>query len=258
MMFLCAGGCASVRLRFLQLRGLGKAVRQVFGRSKDESGDGISSFEASSAALAGAVGTGNIAGVAGAIALGGPGAVFWMWVSAILGMATKYAEIFLAVKYRDGRMGGWLRNSGEHLFPLFCLFGASAAMGVGALVQSSTLAEAVAESAGDGPLWLRPVLGISAAVITGMVVSGGAKGVGKLSALLMPLMGGLYVLGAVLAPKWKECRHMPKVLRHRQKGIEVSISPTRPRSSYASQNSRTWSLQQTSWRSDTLYSNCNR
>ncbi len=197
MMFLCAGGCASVRLRFLQLRGLGKAVRQVFGRSKEENGEGISSFEASSAALAGAVGTGNIAGVAGAIALGGPGAVFWMWVSAILGMATKYAEIFLAVKYRDGRMGGWLRNSGKHLFPLFCLFGASAAMGVGALVQSSTLAEAVAESAGDSPLWLRPVLGISAAVITGMVVSGGAKGVGKLSALLMPLMGGLYVLGAV-------------------------------------------------------------
>lgn len=198
-MFLWGGVRCTVMLRGVQFRKLGRALLVPFCREKNENSGALSSFEASSAALAGAIGTGNITGVAGAVAIGGAGAVFWMWVSAFLGMAVKYAEIFLAAKYREERPCAYLYRAGKRgrlLWGAFCLAGAAAAPISGALVQTSALSQAVVENTGIGG-WLPFFLGLGAAAVTAFAVSGGAKGVGKLSAVLMPVMGGLYLFGAL-------------------------------------------------------------
>jgi len=212
-MFLGAGAACTGFLRGIQFRRLPAALAAVFRKEGQKKG-GISSWEASASALAAAIGTGNITGVAGAIAIGGPGAIFWMWVSAFLGMATKYAEIALAVRYRDRGICGWLRAAGRHgetLRLLFGLFGAAAALGVGALVQSSALAQAVTEPMGRPGPAMGLMLGVGTAVITAVAVSSGAGGVAKVSAVLLPVMGGLYVLAAL----WVVLRNisaLPEVL----------------------------------------------
>ncbi|WP_420888103.1 alanine/glycine:cation symporter family protein [Candidatus Nitronereus thalassa] len=166
----------------------------------------ISSFQALMTALAATVGSGNIAGVATAIFLGGPGAVFWMWVTALFGMATKYAEAVLAVHFREvdelgQHVGGpmyYIQNGlGAHwrwLAMAFSLFGMLAAFGIGNTVQANTVASAV-ESSFDIPPW---VSGLVMASLTGMVIIGGIKRLGSVAARLVPVMAGFYIIGALM------------------------------------------------------------
>ncbi|MGE5704878.1 MAG: alanine/glycine:cation symporter family protein [Clostridia bacterium] len=195
----------SIRLKFLQFSQLPYALKLAFSKHQDKSSDGdISHFQSLMTALAATIGTGNIAGVATAVVSGGPGAVFWMWVTAIFGMATKYAEAILAVKYRTtGRHGemaggpmyyiekglGW-----KWLAVLFAIFGSIAAFGIGSSVQSNSVAESVKASFGVNP-W---ITGIVLTVITGLVILGGIKSIGKVSSYLVPFMALFYVLGGLI------------------------------------------------------------
>lgn len=148
----------SIKLGFIQFKKFGYAMKNTLGKifTKSDAGEGeITPFQAITTALAATVRTGNITGVTGAIAVGGPGAVFWMWVSAILGMATKYSEIALAVKYRErNKKGEWvggpmyyIKNGlGSHLqflAVLFCFLGAFAAIGTGCMTQINTIASSI-------------------------------------------------------------------------------------------------------------------
>ena len=194
------------RLRGLQIRGLFYSLKLAFFQRKaddKEAGD-ISHFQALMTALAATVGTGNIAGVATAIVAGGPGALFWMWITGIFGMATKYAEAVLAIKYREkdeaGMMSGgpmyyiskglgwkWLGN-------LFAIFAAIAAFGIGNMVQSNSVAESLNVSLGI-PHW---ATGIILAVFTAMVILGGIKSIGKVTQVLVPFMILIYFTGALI------------------------------------------------------------
>lgn len=211
-MLLLLGGTGvflSLRCGFPQLLQLGRILRETVGsllrgREHGEEG-GLSPFQALSTALAGTVGTGNVAGVTGAILLGGPGAVFWMWVAAFFGMATKYAEIALAVKYRtadpEGRpRGGPMytieRGLGPKYRPLavaFALAGGCAGFGIGNLAQSCEIAAAAQELFHAGPL----VVGLALSLFTAAVLFGGLRRIGRLTASLVPLMTGLYLLCAL-------------------------------------------------------------
>ena len=197
------------RLAFLQFRLLPYALKQAFvphKSSADHEGD-VSHFGALMTALSATIGTGNIAGVATAVALGGPGAVFWMWMTALAGMATKYAEGVLAVKYREtnsrGEMSGgpmYYIEKGmrqKWLAVLFALFAVLASFGIGSSVQSNSVADAVYHSFNIDPLWT----GIFLTVFTGVVVLGGVRWIATASSFIVPLMAVGYVVGglAVLA-----------------------------------------------------------
>ena len=207
--FLLAGLYMTLCARGVQFRRLGESLSTAwrgFFIKRPESGS--SPLEALSAALGGTVGTGNIAGVTLSIALGGPGVLFWMWVSAFIGMALKYAEVMLAVKYRvsdgkGGRLGGpmyYIVNGlGAKFRPLarlFALAGALAAFGMGCAVQSGEIRSALAGSAaalglelGDGfPL----ACGIVTALAAAAVLLGGAVRLGRVASLLVPGMGLAY------------------------------------------------------------------
>jgi AGCS family alanine or glycine:cation symporter len=196
----------TIRLRGLQIRGLFHSLRLAFSKSKeddDEAGD-ISHFQALMTALAATVGTGNIAGVATAIVAGGPGALFWMWITGLFGMATKYAEAVLAIKYREkdefGTMCGgpmYYISKGlgwKWLGTLFALFAAIAAFGIGNMVQSNSVAEAVNTSLGI-PHW---VTGILLATFTALVILGGIKSIAKVTQVLVPFMIFIYFTGALI------------------------------------------------------------
>src|SRR5699024_2131994 len=157
-------------------------------------------------ALAATIGTWNIAGVATAVATGGPGAVFWMWVTALFGMATKYAEAILAVKYRitnekgeisGGPMYYLERGLGwKWLAVLFALFGSVAAFGIGNVVQSHSVAGALTQMSGDAiPSW---ATGLTLAVLTGLVLLGGIRSIGRMTAFLVPFMALFYVAGGLI------------------------------------------------------------
>ncbi len=172
----------TIRLSFLQFSALPYALKLAFSRKQDKTSEGdISHFQSLMTALAATVGTGNIAGVATAVVLGGPGAVFWMWLSALFGMATKYAEAILAVKYRvkdpEGKMSGgpmYYIEKGlglRWLGIIFALFAAVAAFGIGNTVQSNSVAD-VLESNWNVAPWLT---GILLTVFTGLVILGGIK-----------------------------------------------------------------------------------
>ncbi|WP_079479278.1 alanine/glycine:cation symporter family protein [Halobacillus salinus] len=202
----------TLRLGFLQFKTLPYALRLAFVPKKDkkkkkEKGD-ISHYEALTTALAATIGTGNIAGVATAVFLGGPGAVFWMWITAVFGMATKYAEAVLAVKYRiegpNGEMSGgpmyylsrglktkWL---GKLLGVLFAIFGAVAAFGIGNMVQSNSVSD-VMETTFSVPTW---VTGLILTVCAGLVLLGGIKSIGKVTAFFVPIMAVFYIIGALI------------------------------------------------------------
>ncbi|MCG6974906.1 MAG: sodium:alanine symporter family protein [Acidiferrobacterales bacterium] len=194
-------------LHLMPLRKIGYAFSLLWkGRKQTgESGD-ITPFNALMTALSATVGTGNIAGVATAIALGGPGAVFWMWITALVGMATKYAEAVLAVKYREvdsrGRYQGgpmyYIKNGlGEKwrwLAFLFAAFGTLAAFGIGNTVQANSVAHAVSTNLGI-PSW---VTGVILAVLTALVLIGGVKRIASVAGKLVPFMAAAYVLGALV------------------------------------------------------------
>ncbi|MBN2644845.1 MAG: sodium:alanine symporter family protein [Desulfuromonadaceae bacterium] len=194
----------TVRLGGIQLRHLPRALRLVFSRCAEEAQGDISPFQALTTALAATIGTGNIAGVATAIYLGGPGAVFWMWVCALFGMATKYAEAVLAVHYRqhlpDGTMqGGPMRYLAQGLNApwlglLFAVMGSLAAFGIGSMVQSNSVAVALQETFQVPPLVTGLLLGLCSAV----VIIGGIRRIGRVTEKLVPIMALFYVGGAAI------------------------------------------------------------
>ena len=192
------------RLRCLQVSMLGHALHETFVRPKSNEQGDISHFQALMVALAATIGTGNIIGVATAISIGGPGALFWMWVTAALGMATKYAEGVLAVKYRvvdeNGEMAGgpmyYLeRGLGQKwLGVLFALFGSIAAFGIGNTVQANAVAGNLKETFNIDPL----ATGIALTLLTGVVILGGIKNIGRVSAVMVPVMAIIYVAGCLV------------------------------------------------------------
>ena len=194
------------RLGFLQFRTLPYALKLAFSPAKQDknSKGGITHYQALTTAMAATIGTGNIVGVATAVVLGGPGAIFWMWISALFGMATKYAEAILAVKYRvensKGEMSGgpmyYLERglNAKWLGVLFAIFGSVAAFGIGNMVQSNSVSDALARSFSI-PSW---ATGVILTVLAGLVILGGIKSIGKVTALFVPIMALIYVLGGAI------------------------------------------------------------
>ena len=213
---LGVGLLLSVRTNFLQIRKFPYAIKTTLGRifkRKDASDGTMTPFQAVCTALAGTVGTGNIAGVAGAIAIGGPGAVFWMWCSALLGMCTKFAEVTLAVHYRErSDAGEWvggpmyyikngLGKRWQFLAVLYSLFGVLTVFGTGNATQVNTITTAIDTAllefhivAEDILPTLNLVIGILCAMLVAMVLLGGIKRIGSVSEKLVPFMALFYVL----------------------------------------------------------------
>lgn len=214
------------RLVFVQVRHLGHAIACVLGRydQPEEKGD-VSHFKALSTALSATIGTGNIAGVATAIAAGGPGAVFWMWITALVGMATKFTSCTLAVKYRriheDGSasggpmyflsMGLGNKTLGAVLGGTFALFGMIASFGIGNMVQANSvvdglgylLPEALHDSGftlwqGFDISWMSLATGLLLSFLTGIVILGGIKRIANVASIIVPFMCSFYVIGSVL------------------------------------------------------------
>jgi len=192
----------TIRLRFIQ-RYIGKAIRLSFSLRKEGQGD-ISHYGALVTALAATIGTGNIVGVATAIAAGGPGAVFWMWITGVLGIATKYSEAVLAVKYRihtpDGFMAGgpmYVLERGMKLRPLaiaFAAFTAIAAFGIGNMVQANSISSLVFETFGVRA-W---ITGVVITALTAVVMIGGIRSIARVCELLVPFMAVFYIIGCLI------------------------------------------------------------
>ena len=206
----------SIRTRFLQVRKFGESMKCTIGRIlKRESAKAgaITPFQAVCTALAATVGTGNIAGVAGAIAIGGPGAVFWMWVSALLGMCTKFAEVTLAVHFRESNdkgdyVGGpmyYIKNGlGKKwmwLAYLYAFFGVCAVFGTGNATQVNTITAAVDTAlinygllAAGNTATFNLILGIVICLVVGLILIGGVKRIGRITEKLVPFMALLYII----------------------------------------------------------------
>ena len=203
LLLLGTGSWLTIRLRGIQFRYLYYALRLTFSKEKEGKGD-ISHFGSLMTALAATVGIGNIAGVSTAVALGGPGAIFWMWITGLVGMATKYSESFLAVKFR--RINDQGKISGGPMYYLeeglkikwlgicFAMFGAFAAFGIGNMVQANTTAIALGNSTGLNSF----TIGIFLATLTGLVIIGGIKRIAEVSSILVPFMVAIYFLGALI------------------------------------------------------------
>lgn len=211
----------SVRTDFIQFKKFKYAIKNTIGKifKKPEKVDkgAMTPFQAMTTALAGTLGTGNIAGVTGAIALGGPGAVFWMWVSSLFGMCTKYAEIVLAVKFRERNVNGdWvggpmyyikngLGKSWQWLASVFAVIGMLAALGMGNIAQGNTISSSVntaiqafypaaEKSAGSISL----IVGIISAAFVGLVILGGLTRIGSVSETLIPFVSIVYIVAALI------------------------------------------------------------
>ena len=232
-LLLVTGIWLSIRAGFPQLRRFGEMLQVTLGSAfakKKDRDDTISPFQAVSTALAGTVGTGNIAGVAGAVTLGGPGAVFWMWFSAFWGMATKYAEVVLAVRFRERNGAGEWRGGPMYtiqnglgpcfrpLAALFSMFGMLAAFGIGNLAQVNTLvgaATSVLEALIPGNFSdfpVRLVVGLLTATAVGLALLGGVQRIGAVAERLVPTMSVIYITGA-LAVIFSHAGTLPEVLR---------------------------------------------
>lgn len=205
LLLLGFGVYLTFALRFFQITRFPLILHRTFGKlfQKKDPSRGISPFQAVTTALAGTLGTGNIVGVATAIIGGGPGAIFWMWVSAFFGMATKYAEVFLAVKFRkydtNGKpFGGpmYYILDGMHsktLAVLFCLFCCLASFGIGSMVQANSVSGALL-STFRIPAWIS---GILLAFLAALVILGGIQRIGKISEKIVPLMALFYCVFVV-------------------------------------------------------------
>ena len=206
-----AGIWFSFRLKFIQVRGFGEGMRRTFGglfSKKGEAGkDGMSSFQALATAIAAQVGTGNIAGAATAIAVGGPGAIFWMWIAAFLGMATIYCEALMAQKYKqvgkDGTVTGgpvyYIRAAfpngfGKVLAAIFAVLIVFALGFMGNAVQSNSIAASFHTAFGIPQI----ATGVVVAVIAVFVFSGGMKRIAKVTETIVPIMAALYIVGALI------------------------------------------------------------
>ena len=203
----------SVRAGFIQFRHFGFVLKRTFGglfkgTQRDSEGHNISPFQAVSTALASTVGTGNIVGVATAITIGGPGAVFWMWVSALLGMMTKYSEIVLAVKYREvnedeqyvggpmyyikNGVGAKYKTLGTVVAAVFAIFAAFACFGIGNMTQGNSIASSMESTFGINT----SVTGIVLAIIVAVVILGGINSIAHVTELCVPVMALLYFVFA--------------------------------------------------------------
>ncbi len=195
------------KTRFFQLTKphlwLGRTLFSCFSRKRRKGGSGVTPFATMCTALAATVGTGNIAGVATAVTLGGPGAVFWMWVSGFFGMMTAFAENVLGVIYRERKKGGGFRggpmyylrdgvksNFLANAFAVFCVL---ASFGIGNMSQCSSISEGLSGAFGAAPV----AVAVCTAVVLGAVMAGGLKRVSSFAEMLVPLMAGLYIGGAL-------------------------------------------------------------
>ena len=199
------------KLGFIQVRGFGEGMRRTFGGLFSKKGnadkDGMSSFQALATAIAAQVGTGNIAGAATALAIGGPGAIFWMWIAAFLGMATIYAEAIMAQKYKtvgaDGQVTGgpvyYIRAAfkgtfGKVLAGIFAILITLALGFMGNAVQSNSIAASFHTAFGI-PQW---IMGLVVAVIAIFVFMGGMKRIAKVTETIVPFMAALYIIGSLI------------------------------------------------------------
>lgn len=192
----------TIRTGFIQTK-IGKGIKLSVTKDPDAEGE-VSQFGALTTALASTIGTGNIIGVGTAIALGGPGAVLWCWLTGVFGIATKYSESLIAVKYRvktkDGRMQGGAMYALERglnmkwLGLLFALFGAFASFGIGCATQVNAIATVCKENIGLPPV----VVGIVVAVLTALVIFGGIKSIARVCEKLVPFMAVFYVIGCII------------------------------------------------------------
>ncbi len=209
----------SFRTKFIQIRKFPYAMKVTFGRmfKKREASDGaLTPFQAVCTALAATVGTGNVAGVAGAIAIGGPGAVFWMWMSALLGMCTKFSEVTLAVHFREKNKDGdyvggpmyyiknGLKKHWHWLAYLFSAFGVLTVFGTGNATQVNTITTAIDSAlfnyniiSEDAAPTLNLVIGIVLAVLIGLILLGGVKRIGQVAEKLVPFMAVFYIILAI-------------------------------------------------------------
>jgi alanine or glycine:cation symporter, AGCS family len=203
-LLVAVGILLTIRLRGMQFRYLIYSLKLAFTRKDNNAAGDVSQFESLMTALAATIGIGSIAGVATAIMAGGFGAIFWMWIIALIGMVTKFAEAILAVKFRvvdkkGGMCGGPMYYIAQGLNmrwlgALFAFFGALSAFAGGNMTQSNSVAAALQELIHLPPLWT----GVILSLLTAIVLLGGIKSIGKLSAYLVPLMALMYVLGGVI------------------------------------------------------------
>lgn len=223
-LIMSAGLVLSIRNKFVQFRGLRHSGALISGKydKEDDAGE-LTHFQALTAALAATVGIGNIAGVATAIYFGGPGAIFWMWVSAVLGMAIKFSSCTLAVKYRVIDKNGSVRGGpmyfiekglGKKWKPLAIFFAvctALAALGAGNGVQSNTIAASIVDildkTGTDSEGTLRLIVGIVVTALAGLVIIGGIKRIGKVAEKLVPFMSIVYV-GSALVVLFMSAEHI--------------------------------------------------
>lgn len=199
----------SIRVGFIQVGKFGYMWKNTIGtlfdgRHKDKLVDGITPFQAVSTALASTVGTGNITGIATAITIGGPGAVFWMWISAFFGMVTKYSEILLALTFREKNAKGenvggpmyYIENGlgWKWLAVIFAIFATLASFGIGNMTQSNSIAQALEQS------FHIPTLasGIVVAIVVAVVILGGIKSIAKVNEKIVPFMAAFYIVCAVI------------------------------------------------------------
>ena len=206
ILILGTGIFLSLGLKGFTLTYIAVAFKQLFSKEEDSSSGEISSFQSLTTALSATVGTGNIAGVATAIFVGGPGAIFWMWVSAVFGMATKFAEAFLAIKYREKNehgetIGGpmyYIKNGLTSKFIVFAyLFAAAgmiAALGIGNGVQVNSVSQVINNEFGFSTF----SIGIVIAILVALVILGGIKSIGNITSKLVPVMSLVYILGGLL------------------------------------------------------------
>jgi len=218
----------SISTHFLQFRKFGYAMKNTVGKvfKKQKAGKGeVTPLQALTTALAATVGTGNIAGVTGAIVIGGPGAVFWMWISALFGMCTKFAEVTLAVKYRERNdKGDWVGGPMYYiknglgqgfgwLSVLFCIFGALAAFGIGNATQVQSIGESIGSAInalggnvqgtmihflGNDFTLCNLIVGIVVAVIVALVLFGGIKRIGAVTEKIVPVMALVYIIASLI------------------------------------------------------------
>ncbi|MBQ9734305.1 MAG: sodium:alanine symporter family protein [Clostridia bacterium] len=204
----------TIRTRFVQVRCFGQGLKKVFGGMKlkgDKHKSGMSSFQAVATAIAAQVGTGNIIGACGAILVGGPGAIFWMWIIAFLGMATIYAEAVLAQKTRkvneDGTVSGgpvyYIRTAfkgkfGKFLAGFFAVAAIICLGFVGAMVQSNSISSAVASVGNYEYTQWGWIVGAVLAIITGIIIIGGAKRIASFSEKIVPIMAVVYLVGGII------------------------------------------------------------
>jgi alanine or glycine:cation symporter, AGCS family len=219
VLLLGTGVVLTVATGAVQVRYLPAALREVLGRifEKGRGAGTVSPFQAVATALASTVGVGNIAGVATALSIGGPGALFWLWVSGLLGMATKFAEIVVALHYREADETGAMRGGAMYtlktgfglpwLGSVFALLVSLAAFGIGNMVQANSVADSLRATFGISP----SLTGVVLAVVTAAVILGGIRRIGEVTEILVPAMAALY-LGGGLVVLARYASHIPDAI----------------------------------------------